>query len=267
MTRSPGDGVKIDTTVPHPARIYDYWLGGKDNFEADRQLGDKVIAATGGKVREHVRDNRAFMRRAIEYLAEQGIEQFLDIGTGIPTSPNVHEIAQRLIPETKVVYVDNDPMVLNHSRALLRGTPQGRIAYVQADLRDPDVVLSEAAAVLDFGRPMAITIVATLMFLEDPYGPVSKLLDATAPGSYVAISHFTGDFMPPEVVRAATGAYERASTSLIPRTAADVRRLFCGTDLVPPGLVPVFAWRPDPDDPDRGRRSPAAMYAGIGHKV
>ena len=170
----------IDTSVAHPARVYDYWLGGKDNFAADRAAAEQVIAVRP-TVRRDIRENRAFLRRAVAYLAEAGLRQFLDIGTGIPTSPNVHEVVQRIAPDARVVYVDNDPIVLTHARALLASTPEGATAYIDADLRDPDKVMREAAATLDLSRPTAVMLVGVLHLIsdeEDPYGIAARLMAA-----------------------------------------------------------------------------------------
>ena len=182
----------LDTSVAHPARVYDYWLGGKDNFAADREAAERVLAVAPG-LRFRVRANRAFLGRATRYLAaEAGIRQFLDIGTGIPTGDNTHEVAQRAAPDARVVYVDNDPIVLLHAQALLRSTPQGSTAYIQADLRDPGLILDQAAGVLDFGQPVAVMLLGVLHLIqdsEDPWGIVARLMAATPAGSYLTISH------------------------------------------------------------------------------
>ncbi|WP_055480571.1 SAM-dependent methyltransferase [Sphaerimonospora mesophila] len=261
---------KLDTTVPHPARIYDYWLGGKDNFEADRKVAEAVINVSPGVV-EGVRDNRAFLGRAVRFLAEQGIDQFLDIGTGIPTQGNTHEVAQAVNPAARIVYVDNDPIVMNHARALLRGTREGRTAYVEADLREPDSILKhpDTLATLDFGRPIAVVIVGTLMFIrdeEDPFGIVRRYTDASVPGSYLAISHVTGDFAP-ESLEAFAAAYNTGPVPLTLRTGAEISRFFDGFELVEPGLVAVGEWRSDPDeDPFLANRVHGG-YGAVGRKL
>ncbi|WP_433225813.1 SAM-dependent methyltransferase [Microtetraspora malaysiensis] len=260
--------LKIDTSVPHPARVYDYWLGGKDNFEADRKVAEATHAASPGVV-QGAKDNRAFLGRAVRFLAEQGIRQFLDIGTGIPTQGNTHEVAQGVIPEAKIVYVDNDPIVMIHARALLRGTPEGKTTYVEADLRDPESILThpDVLTTLDFDEPIAIVIVGTLMFIkddEDPFGIVKRYTDAVAAGSYLAISHVTADFEP-EAVGASAKAYNTGPTFFTPRTGAEIARFFDGFELVEPGMVAVFDWHPD-DDPFRDTRL-AGAYGAVGRKL
>ncbi|WP_285702755.1 SAM-dependent methyltransferase [Microtetraspora sp. NBRC 16547] len=260
--------MKIDTSVPHPARVYDYWLGGKDNFEADRKVAEATRAASPGVV-QGARDNRAFLGRAVRFLAEQGISQFLDIGTGIPTQGNTHEVAQGVIPEAKVVYVDNDPIVMNHARALLRGTPEGRTRYIEADLRDPESILThpDVLTTLDFDEPIAIVIVGTLMFIkdeEDPFGIVKRFTKAVTAGSYLAISHVTADFEP-EAVDASAKAYNTGPTPFTPRSSTEITRFFDGFELVEPGMVAVFDWHPD-DDPTRATRM-AGAYGAVGRKL
>ncbi|MEV5410572.1 SAM-dependent methyltransferase [Thermopolyspora sp. NPDC052614] len=243
------DGLaKIDTSVPHPARVYDYWLGGKDNFEADRKVAEAAIAATPGVV-EGARENRAFLGRAVRYIAEQGVDQFLDIGTGIPTAGNTHEVAQAVNPAARIVYVDNDPIVMAHARALLRGTPEGRTAYIEADLRQPESILTHPGTlkVLDFSRPIGVIIVGTLMHIrdeDDPWGAVKQFTDATCPGSYLAITHLTADFEP-EKMGALAAAYNTGPLRMTNRTREQVARFFTGFELVEPGIVPNSEWRPD----------------------
>jgi uncharacterized SAM-dependent methyltransferase len=254
----------FDTTVAHPARVYDYWLGGKDNYEADRAAGREVIAAMPG-ILPTVRANRAFLRRAVQYLVEEaGIRQFLDVGTGLPTAENTHEVAQEIAPESRIVYVDNDPIVLAHARALLTSTPQGATAYLQADARDPGTIVREAARTLDFGQPVAVILLAVMQFIPDSDGPyqiVSRLMDAAPPGSYLAMSNATLDFDP-----AGSSAAElyntRVATQLTPRTGAEIARFYDGLDLVEPGLVSLPRWR--------ALASPTqqvSLYAAIGHKA
>src|SRR5271154_6803360 len=186
----------FDTSVPHIARVYDYWLGGKDNFAADRQLGEQTLEAYPSLVFS-VRANRAFLARTVRFLTgEAGIRQFLDIGTGIPTANNTHEVAQRIAPDSRIVYVDNDPIVLSHARALLKSSPQGACAYLDADLRDPDAILAQAASTLDFGQPVAVMLIAVMHFIGDDdeaAAIIRTLTDACAPGSFVAISHVASD--------------------------------------------------------------------------
>jgi hypothetical protein len=242
--------VGLDTSVAHPARVYDYWLGGKDNFAADREAAERVLAVAPG-LRFRVRANRAFLGRATRYLAaEAGIRQFLDIGTGIPTADNTHEVAQRAAPDSRVVYVDNDPIVLLHAQALLRSTAQGATDYVQADLRDPGLILDRATAILDFGQPVAVMLLGVLHLIqdsEDPWGIVARLMAATPAGSYLTISHPAIDIHHTQAD--AQRVYnERVSTPQTMRTREQVARFFTGLELVEPGLVQVHQWRPDPSD-------------------
>ncbi|MFC0861129.1 SAM-dependent methyltransferase [Sphaerimonospora cavernae] len=259
---------KINTSVPHPARIYDYLLGGKDNFEADRKVAEATVAASPG-VLQGVRDNRAFLGRAVRFLAEQGIGQFLDIGTGIPTQGNTHEVAQAVNPAARVVYVDNDPIVMAHARALLRSTPEGRTAYIEADLRDPDSILDhpDTLATLDFTEPIAIVIVGTLMYVddkEDAFGVVKRYTDAVVPGSHLAITHVTADFEP-ESLEAFAEAYNSTHEMLTLRTRAEIMRFFDGFELVEPGMVGLSQWRPAPGE-DSYRRTHGA-YGAVGRKL
>jgi hypothetical protein len=263
--RSPA-AAKVDTSVPHPARVYDYWLGGKDNFEVDREVAKATAAASPGVV-QGARDNRAFLGRAVRFIADQGVKQFLDIGTGIPTQGNVHEVAQAVSPDARIVYVDNDPIVMTHARALLRGTPEGKTTYIEADLREPDTILGhpDVLATLDFDQPIAIVVVGTLMFIkdaEDPFGLVKRFTARVVPGSYLAISHVSADFNP-EGMAASVRAYNKGPMPFTPRTGAEIARFFEDFELVEPGLVKVFDWRPDrpvPPDADPG------AYGGVGVK-
>jgi O-methyltransferase involved in polyketide biosynthesis len=239
--------LSFDTTIPHPARIYDFWLGGKDNYEADREAAKQVIA-TQPSILATVRANRAFLRRAVQYLAgEAGIRQFLDVGTGLPTNENTHQIAQQIAPESRIVYVDNDPIVLAHARALLTTTPEGATAYVQADARDPDKILREAARTLDFSQPMGVMMLGLLHYIPDADAPgeiVSRLMDGVAPGSYLAISEATRDIDTDRITEsAARYNTQRVAAPFTPRTRAEISGYFNGLDLVPPGLVPLPQWR------------------------
>jgi hypothetical protein len=257
----PSRASRIDATVPHPARRYDYWLGGKDNFAADRESGDQIAAAFPN-IRTAVRENRRFLRRATQFLAEEaGVGQFLDIGTGIPTSPNVHEIAQAVHPATRVVYVDNDPVVLTHARALLTSSPQGKTAYVDADLRRPDDILADGDVrhTLDFARPVALMLVAVVHFIpeeDDPYGIVARLVGALPSGSYLVMSHATSDHLPPKLVED-IGSGRHGPGRL--RTRAEFTRFFAGLDLVDPGIVSVSDWRSE-DEPEP---RPTADQTGV----
>ena len=255
----------FDTSISHPARTYDYWLGGKDNYKADRDVGDQVIA-TMPSILSGVRANRAFLRRAVEYLAgEAGIRQFLDIGTGLPTNENTHQVAQRVAPESRIVYVDNDPIVLVHARALLTSTPQGATAYLQADARDPETIVREAAATLDFSQPVAVMMLAVMHFIPDAEEPrqiIARLMDAVVPGSYLTLSEATSDIDTERISQAATEYNtSRVAAQFHPRTRAEISRYFDGLELVDPGLVSVAQWRA-PADP----ASLPPAYAGVGRK-
>jgi hypothetical protein len=264
-TETAPPGVNIN--VPHSARIYDYWLGGKDNFAVDRAVGEAMIKAIPG-MRYMAGENRKFVHRAArDLVAKEGITQFLDIGTGIPTRPNLHEIAQRIAPEARVVYVDNDPIVLVHARALMISTEQGRSEYISADIRDSESILRDPVLLdtLDFGKPIGLTLIAILMLLadaDDPWTTVAALRDAMPSGSCLAITHPTADFAPDEVntaVAAATGA----GMTLVARTKEAVTRFFGDWEFLEPGLVPVSSWRPD----ETVERPEAAYYwSGVARK-
>ena len=260
----------IDTSKPHPARMYDYYIGGKNHFAADRAVADRALAAwPSGRI--GLRENRKFLGRVVRYLAaEAGVRQFLDIGSGLPASDNVHEVAQKVAPASRVVYIDNDPMVLTHARALLDSSPEGRTAYVQADLRSPLSILSSPAVrdVLDFRQPVALMLVAVLHFLHDEDKPdevVGTLLDALPPGSYLAASHMTTEH-DPAAVGGGQQAYHDAGLSMNARDADQFARLaFSGLAMVPPGVVLVSEWRPDSRAP---RPTPAEVscYGGVARK-
>jgi S-adenosyl methyltransferase len=257
---------QIDTTKAHPARIYDYFLGGKDNYPADREAAERVLAVVPS-ARQMARANRAFLQRAVRFLAgEAGIRQFLDVGTGIPTQGNVHEVAQQVTSDARVMYVDNDLIVHVHANALLAGD---NTAAVLADLREPDAILGhpEVRKIIDFDQPVALLLVAILHFIEDeedPAGIVACLRDAMAPGSYLAISHATGDF---DLVAATTAAaaYDKAAAPMVLRSHAEVERLFNGFALVDPGLVQVSHWRPDRDQ--AAGHQEVWAYGGVGRKT
>ncbi len=255
---------RFDPTVPHLARVYSYWLGGKDHYPADRKAAQQVIRLRP-QVVAGARANRYFLARVVRYLAADcGIRQFLDIGAGLPAKDNTHEVAQRVAPECRVVYVDNDQLVLVHARALLGSTtPEGACGYVDADLRDPGTILTQAARTLDLSQPVAVLLLAILHFVpdaSDPAGIVATLADGLAPGSYVAISHLTADFAP-EQVSAAAGAYNNlAPVPVTARTHAQVSALFGGLPLIAPGVVPVTEWRRGIGDPFP---QPADLHAGV----
>jgi hypothetical protein len=259
----------LNTNVAHPARVYDYWLGGKDNFPADRALAEMMIQAIPN-MRGLAAANRAFLRRAVRYLAgEAGVRQFLDIGTGIPTSPNVHEVAQAAAPGSRVVYVDNDPIVLAHARALLTSQDAGETAFIMADLREPKTILDHPTltATLDLDQPVAVLLVAVLMYFRDsdhpnPFEMVAAVLEPMPPGSYLAVTHPTPDFNPEETATAVAAA-EAAGITLVPRGQGEIERFFTGLDMVEPGVVPVLSWRPD--EPLADPRS-AYYWAGVARK-
>jgi hypothetical protein len=254
---------RIDTSVPHAARRYDYWLGGKDNFAADRESGD-AIAAKFPAIRIAVLENRRFLRRAVTYLAQEaGVRQFLDIGTGLPTASNTHEVAQALAPASRIVYVDNDPLVLVHARALLTSSPEGATTYVEADLRDPDKILNSPGLrrTLDFSEPVALMLLAILHFIpeeDDPYAIVTRLVSALPPGSYLVASHATSDYLPPELVADIAGGRHGEGRL---RTKDEFARFFDGLDLIPPGVVPVAEWRAEDEPQPRPSAAETAMYA------
>ena len=243
-----GPGVKLDTTVSHSARIWNYWLGGKDNYAVDREAGDKVAAMLPSIVAQ-ARADRAFLGRAIRYLAgAEGVRQFLDIGTGLPTADNTHQVAQRVAPESRIVYADNDPMVLAHARALLASTPEGACDYAEGDLRDPDDILAKAARTLDFTKPVALMLLGILHHLPDadePYLIVKRLVSALAPGSFLAINHSTSA-VSGAAMEEAVAHWNRVGTpSMTLRTPAQITRFFDGLDLLPPGVVSCSRWHPD----------------------
>ncbi|MCM3920316.1 SAM-dependent methyltransferase [Frankia sp. AiPs1] len=264
----PTTDLKID--VPHSARMYDYYLGGKDNFPADREAAERALAVFSA-ARVMAQQNRAFMVRVTRYLAgEVGVRQFLDVGTGIPTSPNLHEVAQGIAVDARVVYADNDPIVLTHARALLASTPQGRTAYLDADLRDPERILTaaELQSTLDLTEPVALSVIAILHFVPDdadPYGVVARLLEALPSGSYLALTHATADFDPAAQEMAAT--YRARGITAVERSRAQVTRFFDGLELVEPGVQVVHRWRPDdltaaPDITD----AQVSIYGALGRK-
>jgi hypothetical protein len=243
--------------------VYGYWLGGKDNFPADRKVAEEVIRLRP-QVVAGARANRAFLARVVRFLAADcSIRQFLDIGPGLPALINTHEVAQQAAPDSKVVYADNDPIVLTHARALLpSATPEGVCGYVHADLHEPESIVAKAAHTLDFTQPVAILLLAVLHFIADPAGPaeiVATLASALAPGSYLAISHLTADFAPMQVTAAAEAYNALAPAPVTARTHTQVTGLFGGLPLLAPGVVPVTEWRPP-----IGRGSQAAdLYAGV----
>ncbi len=257
--------LSFDTGIAHPARVYDYWLGGKDNYEADRDAAEQVIAANPN-VLPGVQANRAFLRRAVQYLAgESGIRQFLDIGTGLPTAENTHQVAQNAAADARIVYVDNDPIVLAHARALLTSTPEGATAYVQADARDTDTILREAAETLDFSQPVAVMALMVLQYVPDsdsPHEIVSRLMAATPPGSYLVISDTSRDLDTDRVATTASRLNARMGpTRQTRRTRAEIARYFDGLDFIDPGLVLLPHWRAVANP-----EHVIDCYAGVGRK-
>ena len=263
-----GEGVAFDTNRPHMARVYDFWLGGKDNYAADRAVAEQVAAAYPD-VRAAVRAQRAFLARAVHFLVTQaGIRQFLDIGTGLPSANNTHQVAQQAAPESRVVYVDNDPIVLAHARALLTSSSEGETAYIDADLRAAGTILERAANVLDFGQPVAVMLLGILQGIpdsEEPGALVARLMDAVRPGSYLAISQIAADVAADEVAEGVQRYNEQSAVPVAARTHAEVCQFFAGLELVEPGVVQVHRWRPGTRDLSGGHH--LAIYAGVGRKL
>jgi S-adenosyl methyltransferase len=261
-----GDLSRLNVRVPHPARVYDVWLGGKDNFEADRAAAQAGLEAFPFTI-QSVRANRAFLARVVKYLvAEAGIRQFLDIGTGLPSADNTHEVAQGAAAESRVVYVDNDPIVLLHAQALLTSTEPGATDYVDADLREPGKILEAAARTLDFTQPVAVMLIAILHFIADDQRPrqiVDTLMDAVAPGSYLAVSHLAKDIFPDELAAFASDFNARATEKVTLRDRTEVSGFFGGLDLIEPGVVQVSQWRPRTDEE---AAEPTAVWGGVARK-
>jgi O-methyltransferase involved in polyketide biosynthesis len=268
--RAADDGAPpgLDTTVANPARVWNYWVGGKDNFAVDREVGQQVMELLPA-MPMIARYARRFLFDAVRRLsADEGIRQLLDIGTGLPTADNTHEVAQRAAPEARIVYVDNDPVVLAHARALLTSSPEGKTGYVAADLRDTDTILSGAEQILDFSKPIAVLLIAILHFIpdaDDPQRIVARLMDAVPSGSYLAIVHAASDIQA-ERVAEGMGLYNQtSSTPITMRTRAQVACFFDGLDLVRPGVVPLDEWW-TPDQVESGAAGRLAGYAGIARK-
>ncbi|WP_086779467.1 SAM-dependent methyltransferase [Streptomyces griseus] len=248
----------IDTGKPHPARVYDWLLGGKDNYAVDQEVGEKLPA----EARANAARNRAFMHRSAAWLARQGVDQFLDVGTGIPTAPNLHQIVQRITPTARIVYADNDPIVLRHAEALLVSSPEGATDYLHADVREPEAILELARKVLDFDRPIALSLIALMHFLrdeDDPYGITRTLVGALAPGSFLVLSHGTAD-QHPELREETEKAYRKGAIALRMRTRAEVEPFFEGLELVAPGLVPAAEWYQEQPAPAQER---SGFYVGV----
>ncbi len=257
----------FDTNVAHVARVYNYWLGGTANYPADREAAEQAMAAYPDLPRS-VRANRAFLARTVRWLTQDaGIRQFLDIGTGIPAPDNTHEVAQAIAPETRVVYADHDPLVLDYARSLLTSSPEGATDYLQADLRDPAAILTAAARTLDFSQPVGLVLMAVLQFITDDEGVhsiLTELLDAVPNGSYLVLSHPANDIDADKMVEMAKRLNRLMSQRVNLRNHAEVERFFDGLELVHPGVVRIPEWRPDaPED----TATPATMWGGVGRKV
>ena len=268
MSAIPQAAETIDTSKPHPARVYDWFLGGKDNYPVDEELG-RQIESLEPQTKYCAQHNRWFMQRATRLLAgEGGIRQFLDIGSGIPTEPNLHRIAQSAAPEARVVYVDNDPIVLAHAAALLTGTPEGATEFLQADARNPDGILEQAEGVLDFTRPIALSLVALLHFISDDdgaYDIVRQLMDALPSGSHLVLSQVAGDF-DPERTRQAVEMYKAGGVTLVPRSRAEVERFFDGFELTGPGVTWLPDWHPELGVDEVRNGAAVPLYAGVARK-
>ncbi|WP_017570537.1 SAM-dependent methyltransferase [Nocardiopsis halotolerans] len=265
---SEGSAPKIDTSVPHNARIWNYWLGGKDNYPVDREMGEQIRSFFPEIVDNAIAD-RGFLVRAVTHLArEEGVRQFLDVGTGLPTHNNTHEVAQSVDPGARVVYVDNDPLVLAHARALLTGSDQGVTDYVDADLRDPDAILEAAGRTLDLERPVALMLLGVVNFVADDAevrSILDRLLGALAPGSFLVLSHPTDDIDHERAHQVAAAWNERGTPKLTVRTAAEITALFDGLELLEPGVVSCALWRPEPTEV--GGIRPVAEYGGVARKA
>ncbi|MFF3694441.1 SAM-dependent methyltransferase [Streptomyces sp. NPDC002221] len=257
---------RINTAQPHTARIWNYWLGGKDNYPVDREVGDQIRALHPG-IGDYALADRLFLGRAVRHLvADRGVRQFLDVGTGLPTADNTHEVAQRLAPDARIVYVDNDPLVLAHARALLTSTPEGRTDYLDADLRDTATILEHASQTLDLSRPVALMLLGVVIFIPDEdeaRALVRDLMKELAPGSYLVLSHTITSPAMPDVDAAVAFWNEHGTPKLTQRTPDRVAGFFEGLELLEPGLVSCSRWRPEAGDtlPDE-----VAMYGGVGRK-
>lgn len=255
--------MEIDSSTPQSARIWNYWLGGKDHYAADREAGDAVIAQIPD-IPEGARAERAFLVRAVRHVVGDGVRQFLDVGTGLPTANNTHEVAQRLAPESRIVYVDNDPIVLAHARALLTSTSEGTTDYLDADLRQPQEILAAAKRTLDFGRPIGLMLLGVVNHLMDDgeaYSVVRELVDALPAGSFLVLTHSTAEVHGERMLRAMRETTERGGTPIRARTAAEIEGLFAGTELLEPGVTSCSQWRPDAPDETP---APVYLFGGVG---
>jgi S-adenosyl methyltransferase len=255
----------IDMSTAHPARRYNYWLGGKDNFAADRESGD-AIAAAMPSIRTATLENRTFLQRAVRHLTRAGVSQFLDIGTGLPTADNTHEVAQAINPTARIVYADNDPLVLTHARALLTSSPEGATAYLDADLRDPAAILDDPALrdTLDLTQPVALMLVAILHFIRDDENPrriIEQLTATLAPGSYVVASHATWDYFSADMIKRLQA--NNSDQRFCPRSREQFAALLSGISLIDPGMVPVSQWHPDTPETSRPPDADVACYGAV----
>jgi hypothetical protein len=260
-----GDLLLVDTSVADPARVYNFWLGGKDHFEADRMAAAAGVSAFPGTI-QSVRANRAFLARTVRYLAEAGMRQFIDIGAGLPSTENTNEVAQAVAPDSRVVYVDNDPVVLAHAQALLTSTAVGATGYLNADLRDPEKILRDAVPLLDLSQPVAILLFDILHFIQDDEGPyqiVDALMDSVPAGSYLVISHLASDLYPEQIAVFARTVGEHLNLAITPRGLGEVTRFFGRLELVEPGVVQASTWRPRTE---LEGRAPAALWGGVARK-
>jgi O-methyltransferase involved in polyketide biosynthesis len=270
VTDTAPDSPRLDTTIPHSARVWNYLLGGKDNYAVDREAAEQ-FRAMFPQIIDIARADRAFLGRAVRYLAgEAGVRQFLDIGTGLPTMDNTHEVAQRVAPESRIVYVDNDPLVLVHARALLNSDPRGACDYIEADLREPEVILERAAQTLDFSRPVAVMLLGILHFvpdLEETVRIVRTLLDAVPSGSHLVITHSTLDFDEGSTAQAEAQEdwNEKSANPMTPRSRDQILRIFDGLELLEPGVVSMTRWRPVVGTDEE--QKVVAGYCGVGRKV
>ena len=262
------DAATADTSVAHSARIWDYWLGGKDHFSADRVVGDAVLEVAP-YVRDATRAGRAFLASVVHHLTRDlGVRQFLDIGIGLPAASNTHEVAQRAAPESRIVYVDNDPIVLAHARALLTSTPEGVTACIDADVRDTGRILTLAAKTLDFSQPVAVMLLGILLFIpdaDDPWAIAAQLMDALPAGSYLAVTHSASDIRAESAATASSRYNQHAPTAMRLRTAAEFSRFFGGLELLDPGVVPVNHWKPGPP-PGTQKEVALPAYAALARK-
>jgi len=261
----PAEQTRINTQVPHSARLWNYWLGGKDNFASDRAAGDEIARQLPSIIDLAVAD-RAFLGRMVRHLVgDRGIRQILDIGTGLPTADNTHQVAQSIAPDARIVYVDNDPLVLVHARALLTSTPEGVTEYIEADLNNPDEIIAAARQTLDLSRPVAITLLGILHFIRDDEAArevVARLVDAVPSGSYLAIAHGCHDINREAADSIVSYWNEHGTPKILYRSSAEIARFFDGLELLEPGVVPCSRWRPGPGDPDID----VNQYAGVARK-